>query len=75
MVGVVHYTDTDGRDLIADWLNGLRDRRAMARIAARIERLELGLVGDCRSVRGGEANFGLTMALDTGSILPGQERA
>ena len=53
MVGVVHYTDTDGRDLIADWLNGLRDRRAMARIAARIERLELGLLGDCRSVKGG----------------------
>lgn len=25
----------------------------MARIAARIERLELGLLGDCRSVRGG----------------------
>lgn len=53
MLEVIHYTDSYGRDLIVDWLNGLRDRRAMARIAARIERLELGLLGDCKSVKGG----------------------
>lgn len=39
-VETVHYIDTDGQDLIAYWLNGLRDRRARARI----ERLELGLI-------------------------------
>ena len=50
---VMHYTDANGRDLIADWLNGLRDQRAGARISARIERLVLGLFGDCRSVKGG----------------------
>ena len=50
---VLHYTNTDGRDLIDDWLSNLRDRRAVARIAARIERLALGLRGDCQSVKGG----------------------
>ena len=50
---VMHYTDANGRDLIADWLSGLRDQRAGARISARIERLVLGLFGDCRSVKGG----------------------
>ena len=53
MAEVLHYTDADGRDLIAAWLSSLRDQRAVARIAARIEHLELGLLGDCRSVKGG----------------------
>ena len=53
MAEVLHYTAADGRDLIEAWLDSLRDRRAVARIAARIERLELGLLGDCRSVKGG----------------------
>ena len=53
MAEVVHYTDADGRDLIDDWMSGLRDQMANARISARIERLELGLLGDCRSIKGG----------------------
>ena len=35
------------------WLSGLRDRQAMARIAARLDRLALGNFGDAASVRGG----------------------
>ena len=50
---VVHYTDTAGKNLIEDWLSSLRDQRATARIAVRIERLELGLLGDCASVKDG----------------------
>ena len=53
MAAVLHYTAADGRDVIDAWLDSLRDRSAVARIAARIERLELGLLGDCRSVKGG----------------------
>lgn len=53
MAEVFHYIDANGRDLIDDWLSSLRDQRAVARIVARIERLELGLLGGCRSVRGG----------------------
>ncbi len=35
------------------WLDDLRDRRAAARIAARIDRLKLGNPGDVKSVGGG----------------------
>ena len=37
----------------AGWLEGLRDRRAAARIAIRIDRLRLGNPGDVKSVGGG----------------------
>lgn len=32
------------------WFDGLRDRKARFKITARLERLELGNMGDCRSV-------------------------
>jgi putative addiction module killer protein len=35
------------------WFTGLRDRRAVARIKSRIDRLQLGLLGDVKPV--GEA--------------------
>ena len=50
---VVHYTDLDGQDLIDKWFYTLRDKKAAARIATRIDRLELGLFGDCRYLKGG----------------------
>ena len=37
----------------AQWLAGLRDRRARTRIQARIDRLEIGNPGDVRPVGGG----------------------
>ena len=36
--------------VFAAWLRGLRDRKARARIQVRIDRLQLGLAGDVRSV-------------------------
>ena len=50
---VVNYTDKDGRDLIDRWLHTLRDKRAIGRIVTRVDRLELGLFGDCKYIRGG----------------------
>ena len=35
------------------WHRGLRDSRAVARVTAAIERLQLGLIGDFKSVGGG----------------------
>ncbi len=35
------------------WLNGLKDKQAVARIAARIRSFEMGNVGDCKPVKGG----------------------
>ena len=40
-------------DLFADWLRGLRDRAAAARIAIRIDRLALGNPGQYRNLTGG----------------------
>jgi len=45
-----HYIDNEGRDLFAQWLDGLKDRTAQARVTARLARLEVGNFGDCRAV-------------------------
>ncbi|MXX40011.1 MAG: type II toxin-antitoxin system RelE/ParE family toxin [Gemmatimonadetes bacterium] len=37
-------------EVLANWFNSLRDRRAKARIQARIDRLELGHFGDVAPV-------------------------
>lgn len=39
--------------IFRDWLDGLADQRAAARIAQRIVRLQAGLVGDVRPIGGG----------------------
>lgn len=48
-----HYIDHEGRDLFAPWLDGLKDRMALARVTARLARLEVGNFGDCRAVGAG----------------------
>lgn len=40
-------------DIFSNWLAGLRDARARAKIAARIDRLSLGNFGDAKSVGAG----------------------
>lgn len=40
-------------EVFADWLNGLRDRRAQARIDIRLRRLSLGHFGDSKSLGDG----------------------
>jgi putative addiction module killer protein len=39
--------------LFAEWMNGLRDMRATARITVRIRRLSLGNFGDVKSIGSG----------------------
>lgn len=39
--------------LFSKWLRGLRDRQARARVQIRIDRLQLGLAGDVKSVGAG----------------------
>ena len=50
MYGIRHYIDPDGQDLFIKWIDGLRDRQAQARVAARLTRLHNGNFGDCRHV-------------------------
>ncbi len=53
MVEVRHYRSISGEDVFQSWLSSLRDVRAEARIAARIDRLALGNFGDCKPVGAG----------------------
>jgi putative addiction module killer protein len=50
---VDHYCTPTGRDVIGEWLDRLVDRRAEARILARINRLRAGTFGDCKPCREG----------------------
>jgi putative component of toxin-antitoxin plasmid stabilization module len=45
---VLRYLSASGNDVLGDWLSGLADRRARAKIAARIARLMAGNFGDCK---------------------------
>ena len=40
-------------ELFAKWLNALRDRKAQTIIAARIDRVRQGNLGNCKSLGGG----------------------
>ena len=44
------YVKEDGQIPIDQWLQGIRDSRAKARILVRLDRLRLGLLGDHKAV-------------------------
>ena len=48
--------------IFREWLDGLTDKQAAARIAQRIVRLQVGLLGDAKSVGGGV----MELRVDTG---------
>jgi putative addiction module killer protein len=50
---VRHYLAPDGKDIVADWLRGVRDRNARIAIDRRINRLELENFGDHKFCRDG----------------------
>jgi putative addiction module killer protein len=47
---IVIYEQKRGKSIFLDWLLHLKDVKARAVIRARINRLELGNFGDCKSV-------------------------
>jgi len=57
MYTVYRYQTSEGRDVFGQWLSGLRDLKAKARIAARIDRLAAGNFGDCKPLTGGVAEL------------------
>lgn len=63
MLEVAHYISPEGKDLIGDWLEGLRDRKAEIAIARRLNRLPSGNFGDHKSVGSGVSE----LRIDTGA--------
>lgn len=53
MYRILHYLDMQGKDHYQEWLDSLRDRQAKIAIIRRVARLESGLAGDHKSLRGG----------------------
>ena len=47
---LLQYQTADGRRPVAEWLGSFKDTTVSARIAARLQRLTLGLRGDWKSV-------------------------
>ena len=50
---VRRYLTGAGKDVFGEWLSGLRDVRARAKVTARIDRLAAGNFGDCKALRDG----------------------
>ena len=53
MVEIRRYVTRAGIEVFSEWLRRLADANAKARIADRIDRLERGGFGDCKSLGGG----------------------
>src|SRR2546422_648060 len=59
------YVAPDGRWPFQEWIDSLKDQEAQGRVLARLERVRLGLLGDCKSVGGGVSE----LRIDTGPGL------
>jgi putative addiction module killer protein len=53
VIEIRHYVNHAGKDVFDDWLTQLRDARAQAKVAIRINRLAAGNFGDCKPLRQG----------------------
>jgi putative addiction module killer protein len=47
------YVTRDGKDVFGEWWAKLKDARAQAKIAIRLDRVSAGNFADCKPLRGG----------------------
>jgi len=53
VIQIRRYISRNGREIFGEWLSRLRDRRAQAKIAVRLNRLAAGNFGDCKPLAQG----------------------
>ena len=53
MFEVLDYLSPDGKDPFTQWLGGLADRQARARVLVRVQRMAAGNFGDCKALQEG----------------------
>lgn len=53
MAEILRYVTESGKDVFGTWLAKLRDKRAAAKVAIRINRLSVDHFGDCKHLRAG----------------------
>lgn len=53
MIEIRRYVTHAGKDVVGEWLSGLKDVRTRAKIAVRIDRVAAGNFGDCKPLRQG----------------------
>ena len=53
MIDLLRYQREDGREPFTDWLSGVRDKIAAARIRVRLRQVEAGNFGDSEAVGDG----------------------
>ena len=53
MFNLSHYLTADGHDPFDEWLKGLTDRQARARVVVRMQRMAAGNFGDCKPIADG----------------------
>jgi putative addiction module killer protein len=53
MFEIQDYQSEDGKDPYVEWLSGLTDRMAKARIMVRVQRMAAGNFGDCKPIQDG----------------------
>lgn len=53
MLTIEYYSDAQGNCIFHTWHQQLPDKTAKARISARIDRLERGILGDCKPIESG----------------------
>ena len=58
------YHDPNGREPLTEWLESIRDQKTRNRIQVRLNRLEFGHFGDCKSV--GEGVFEIRLQFGAG---------
>ncbi len=56
-IEILEYLTKHSQNPFRDWLEGLRDRQARAKIRVRLNRIRLGNFGDCKSIGNGVAEL------------------